>query len=152
MGAEIKGEKLRLEGIRSAILDRKANIDQYSALTEYAKGKIIKYEKDPSEAEEIEKLKDDIEKAKERIMKINENLKMELKNYSKNRMTSLNKMMGFSCSISREIGMKLIKFSENLQKYFPIINLEPGSDKKVAVDKYDEFKLENNDIEFIDYE
>lgn len=41
--AEIKEEKLRLEGINLAILDRKSNIAQYNTLLEYSKGKAGKY-------------------------------------------------------------------------------------------------------------
>jgi hypothetical protein len=123
--AEIKSEKLKLEGIILAISERKANIKQYNTLLEYSKrktGNSLSYS-----VESVEKVTQDIDKVKERIMKINENLYNELETYSKNRTEGLSKILGTVCKADYEMGSKQAELALKSQKNFTVM---PITDKK----------------------
>eukprot|EP00826_Nyctotherus_ovalis_P049380 TRINITY_DN5968_c0_g1_i5.p1 TRINITY_DN5968_c0_g1~~TRINITY_DN5968_c0_g1_i5.p1 ORF type:complete len:316 (-),score=98.12 TRINITY_DN5968_c0_g1_i5:154-1101(-) len=152
--AEIKRERLSLEGIKSAITSRKESIEQYNTMSRYAKAKMDKCLESASGAvkEEKEKLADGIEKVKERILKINNNLDMELKNYSKNRAEGLRKILGSACNASYEVGKKVMQFAKGRQKDFPMVKLTTEEDEHLE-DEVGDFKggkVEDKIIEYID--
>jgi len=145
--AEAKRERLSLEGIKSAIASRKDSIEQYNTILKYAKGKIESENK--SAIDEVTKLREDIEKVKDRILKINTNLDMELKNYSKNRTEGLKRILRSDCSANYEIGSRIMEFAEGKQKNFPFIKLTVN-ESDYTKDGVRNIKTEEDVIDYID--
>ena len=74
---------------------------------------------------ETSKIKREVEKAKTRIAQINENLKMELGSYSKNRGESLKRLMGHHCYAEQMKAKKSEELAEEAAKEFPLIEFDP---------------------------
>lgn len=147
--SELKKEHIKLEGIKSAIADRKNNIDKYNTLVQYIKGKsdkLLQNTGDTRLADEVQNLTAEIDKVKERIHKINENLFKELDQYTINRSENLKNIMGYSCTANNEMGKKLMEFAASRQEDFPKLTIQisgPTSNETIPQEKEEESEIVN---------
>ena len=104
----------------------------------------------------MDRLKQETEKIKDQIIKFNNNLNTEFDNYGKYRNENLKKIMSCYCYVQREKAKKMVDFSNDQQKNFPLYDFStlqiesPLPSPKKAEVKVDDASKGLDDFENID--